>query len=136
MTEPTSFYLNRATCHSLDLPTQITYAASHHIESFNTLYDQGLARVCQYLPPFTLSHESLPFRSLSLSLDALEIGRPVSSNAPLLPSECRLAGSTYSAPLIASFTRTLDGQTDAFKLNLSDIPLMVRSKHCHLFNKS
>lgn len=74
---------------------------------------------------------------MTLSLDALEIGKPQKSDAPLYPSECRIAGTTYNAPLIATFTRTIDEESqETFKLNLQEIPIMVRSKNCHLYQKN
>jgi len=40
---------------------------------------------------------------------------------------------TYSAPLFATIARIIDnGPIETIKINLSDIPIMVRSNHCHL----
>lgn len=50
---------------------------------------------------------TMPYRSFKLSYAQLRIGRPYRSNDPaallqeLLPQECRMAGKTYTAPLLA-----------------------------------
>ena len=43
-----------------------------------------------------------------------------------------MASRTYSAPLIAEITRTIDGKVDTFTAQLGDIPIMTRSNQCHL----
>lgn len=40
---------------------------------------------------------------------------------------------SYQAPLFVTVCRTLDnGPIETIKMNLSDIPIMVRSSQCHL----
>lgn len=54
---------------------------------------------------------AVPFRSLKLSYSQLKLGQPYRFNDPtalhqeVYPQECRLAGKTYSAPLLAEITR-------------------------------
>jgi DNA-directed RNA polymerase beta subunit len=54
----------------------------------------------------------------------------------ILPQECRLANKTYTAPLFCQITREVDGASDTIKVSLGDIPIMVKSKNCHLANLS
>jgi DNA-directed RNA polymerase I subunit RPA2 len=140
-------YLNRATCSKLDLATQLQYAASHHIESFNYLYNGGLAQVCKHLIPLELYKNetnlaALPFNSLKIYIEDLKIGLPSKSpqqnqsDTRLLPQECRIAGKTYGAPLIATVVKQINNEKETFQMNLSDIPIMVRSDHCHLYQKN
>jgi len=75
-----------------------------------------------------------------LNYSQLRITKPYRFNDPtafvqeIFPQECRLAGKTYTAPLIADITREIDGRIDTFSVNLGDIPIMVRSSSCHLAN--
>lgn len=78
---------------------------------------------------------------MKIWLEDLSVGYPTKTNdyschdARLFPSECRLSGRTYNAPLLGTVVRQLNGQeTERITMNLGEIPIMVRSKHCHLFN--
>lgn len=70
-------------------------AASHHIQSFNHIYRQGLEKLLHYLQPMELHEDdlapeitnnkspyNLPFKYLKLSFSHLEIGKPFRSNDP------------------------------------------------------
>jgi DNA-directed RNA polymerase beta subunit len=53
----------------------------------------------------------------------------------IYPSECRLRGITYSAPLYATFCRKIDDEPEEkINISLGDIPIMVRSQNCNLAN--
>jgi DNA-directed RNA polymerase I subunit RPA2 len=43
-------------------------------------------------------------------------------------------GKTYSAPLICEVTKEIDDTVETFAVNLGELPIMVRSDHCHLAN--
>lgn len=43
-----------------------------------------------------------------------------------------MSGKTYTAPLMCEVLREIDGNSDTFTACLGDIPIMVRSKNCHL----
>lgn len=149
-----SKFLNRATCSSLSLATQIQYAAEAHISSFNFIYNPGLEKLIQYLPPLQILQSSendthskpllhLPFKQMKIWFEELSIGMPFkqgslkTKDARLYPSECRIAGKTYSAPLLATLARTIDdSNVETMKICLGEIPIMVRSEHCHLYRLS
>jgi DNA-directed RNA polymerase I subunit RPA2 len=114
-------------------------AALHHIESFNFLIEKGLASIPQHLAPVEISRSGrMGFSECSIGINSLRLGRPIKSNDPtatdqrVSPTECRLAGRTYAAPLLAEFVRDIDGEVTRFTAELGDIPIMVRSKACHL----
>jgi DNA-directed RNA polymerase I subunit RPA2 len=124
-------------------------ASSHHIQSFNYIYNEGLQKLLHYLQPMELHEQDLepemnkvamklPFSFIKLSFSHLEIGKPFRSNDPkalvqeIFPQECRLAGKTYTAPLRCEITREIDGAIDTFPVSLGEIPIMVKSHHCHL----
>ena len=53
----------------------------------------------------------------------------------LYPQECRIAGRTYNAPLLATICRSIDdGIVEKIKISLGDVPIMVKSSHCHIAN--
>ena len=50
-----------------------------------------------------------------------------------MPEECRIARKTYNAPLFATIARLIDdGNTEKIRLSLGEVPIIVRSDHCHL----
>jgi DNA-directed RNA polymerase I subunit RPA2 len=125
-------------------------AAQHHIQSFNYISDCGLQKILGHFVPMELHDKdllpdtpalkvpALPFRSLKLSYSQLRLGKPYRYNDPtaltqeVYPQECRLAGKTYTAPLLAEISREIDGNLDTFSVNLGEVPIMVRSSNCHL----
>lgn len=51
----------------------------------------------------------------------------------LFPTECRIAKKTYGAPLYAVIGKNIDGVVSRQRVTLGDIPIVVRSKNCHLY---
>lgn len=126
-------------------------AAQHHIQSFNYISHAGLHNILTHFVPMELHDKdllpelpnnnktpSLPFRSLKITYSQLRLGKPYRFNDPtaltqeIYPQECRLAGKTYTAPLLAVVSREIDGNVDTFSANLGEVPIMVRSANCHL----
>jgi DNA-directed RNA polymerase I subunit RPA2 len=97
-----------------------------------------LINVNSHSPSLANKPPPLPFQSLQLTYSQLRVGKPYRHNDPnaltqeIYPMECRMASRTYSASLVAEITRTIDGSVDTFTAQLGDIPIMVRSSHCHL----
>jgi len=58
-----------------------------------------------------------------------------SESHKIFPTECRLRGITYAAPLYATLCRKIDNEPeDKVTLQIGDIPVMVRSNFCNLAN--
>nr|CDS32757.1 DNA directed RNA polymerase I subunit RPA2 [Hymenolepis microstoma] len=104
-----------------------------HVDSFNFAVKVGLKRMLEYLHPvyFTVGDEEY-----SLSIEHLEIGRPMDSNSKsklIYPHECRRNGESYSGTLKLSIrirSQTVDfGTVD---LSGGTIPVMVMSDLCNL----
>ena len=122
---------------------KLSLAASHHIQSFNFMLQSGLNKILNYFTPMELHqsdivHEhnksiSTSFNNIKITFSQLKVGQPYrftdSSviHHEVYPQECRLAGKTYGAPLLAEITRQIDDNIDSFSVNLGDIPLMVGS---------
>ena len=57
--------------------------------------------------------------------------------AKIYPSECRLRSLTYAAPLYATIARKFDNEPEEkVTVCLGEIPVMARSKYCHLHELS
>lgn len=57
----------------------------------------------------------------------------VGEDNKLMPEECRIARKTYGAPLLAKIARSIDGgKPESINILLGDVPIIVRSDHCHL----
>jgi DNA-directed RNA polymerase I subunit RPA2 len=148
-------YIARATCKDLDFATKIKSVARPHIDSFNYSFSEGLEQVTKYLNPVeihTSEIKALPFgekkevtlpsfKKIKIWYEELYLGKPskvgdiTSSESRLFPSECRIKEKSYVAPLFATVCRIIDdGPVEKLKLTLSDIPVMVKTNHCHLAN--
>lgn len=99
--------------------TSLRTVAHHHVESFNYGLGTCLPRINQYMHTAEINHPdaeteaaSLPFKKLQLwfeSIDLLKPQRAKDTSSSMLidsddrgkmfPSECRLRGLTYAAPL-------------------------------------
>ncbi|KAL0591904.1 hypothetical protein ABG067_000556 [Albugo candida] len=114
---------------------------SPHIESFNYLLSEGLHLAIADIARISIQ---LPGQSmLSIWVEDAQVGLPFSSNSikgeqKLLPAECRQRGISYTAPLVLTLARAFNGSNSVERLQriVGDIPIMVRSKRCHLHNLS
>lgn len=116
--------------------------ARPHLDSFNYAMTQGLLSLCERMQPMEIEMQAeADFRHCKLWLEALRFGSPLKPapsegamrDSRLLPSECRVRNLTYTAPLIAEVARQIDGSiVERFEVNFGSVPIMVRSKLCHL----
>jgi DNA-directed RNA polymerase I subunit RPA2 len=73
-------------------------------------------------------------------LESVSIGHPLKGDASdaafdqrLFPRECRERGISYTAPLRGRICRRVNGGAPStLEVSLGDVPIMVRSSHCHL----
>ena len=64
-----------------------------------------------------------------------EITEADGSKRKLFPVEARLRKLTYSAPITLSVSAHInDIQRESFKIEIGRLPIMLKSKHCHLAN--
>ncbi|CAD6184400.1 unnamed protein product [Caenorhabditis auriculariae] len=114
--------------------------ASYHIDSFDYLVDAGVQQAALAVP-----HEKFRLKNgnaVSLSYHGAQIQKPTidtgaklvtSDQLPLLPSECRQRGLTYSGNLRVQLELRINGQrTDILDTILGKVPIMLRSSACHL----
>lgn len=73
------YFIDRATCRKNDLAKEIFEAAQHHIDSFNSIYENGLRNICTHLNPIELSNEedslkNVPFSKMRIWFEDFSIG--------------------------------------------------------------
>ncbi|CAK0906942.1 unnamed protein product, partial [Prorocentrum cordatum] len=111
-------------------------AVLNHVDSFNMFIDHGLERIVDEVPPIEVEPPEGP--SLVVQLTELHLCHPVNTGAPAAsnwtPSMCRLSHTTYGGQLRANFSMRIGGEpgTTTTEADLGSIPVMVRSKRCHL----
>ena len=119
-----------------------------HLESFNHFLKYGIKRIVsansritcnadtrwflEYPPYFCL----IQFRFKDVYIGQVSESRSY-NNHPITPHECRLREMTYSAPIYVNiaYTRGLD-TIEARKILIGRMPIMLKSNHCVLQNKS
>ena len=111
----------------------------NHIESFDFGLDYSLVNGIKYLKQLELKYNEST--RLEVSIYKAEIGKPTvhkdarCTTRSIYPSECRIAGLTYKAPLKLSFQVKLNEKLiDSFEEYAGDLPIMVKSKRCNLYN--
>jgi len=119
-------------------------ACSNHVESFNLLIKYTLNEICLQLPKMWIAPKNEGEEPCFFWYSRLIIDQPkknpraVDAFSKLLPSDCRLGHTTYSAPLRAQIKCQigLHGPIWDEEVNLGNIPIMVKSSKCHLSGKS
>jgi|UPI00043EBA79 DNA-directed RNA polymerase I subunit RPA2 len=108
-----------------------------HVDSFNFFLTQGLDLAIADLPKVLVDVPQQ--HTMALWIESAQIGFPTSENQitgerKLLPSECRQRGISYTAPLVVTLARSFAGSSNVERVQkvVGDLPIMVRSKRCHL----
>ncbi|CAE7904574.1 acr-2 [Symbiodinium microadriaticum] len=133
----------------------LSHAVQNHVASFNSFLDHGLDRMVEGLPSTEVEpvEDDGTGESLIVYLSELLISKPVNRAHPgflaegdvdldltmrkWLPSDCRMAHSTYSGALTATFECRMGKKSPwSATIELGEIPVMVRSKKCNLHGLS
>lgn len=108
-----------------------------HVDSFNFFLTEGLDLAVADLAkvPVELPNQ----HNMELWIESAQVGFPTVENQitgerKLLPSECRQRGVSYTAPLVVTLARAFEGSQNVERIQrvVGEIPIMVRSKRCHL----
>ena len=108
------------------------------IESFNTFIDKELTRIIEenrvveptIIPP--------NIETFEIHLDKIWVTKPEITEADgsrrkLLPFEARIRKISYSAPIYMEISAHINGiQRESFKTRVGQLPIMLKSKYCHL----
>jgi len=125
-----------------------------HLESFDYCCGPGLELAVASLAPIEIPLTSRPGAApLFVWLENAAIGMPqrhsggagdgaeAGAGGALFPAECRERGMTYGAPLTVTVCRRVGpaaagGAVMRHSARLGDVPIMVRSRRCHLHGLS
>jgi DNA-directed RNA polymerase beta subunit len=108
------------------------------IESFNNFVDSELKKIIEEnkeIVPTIIPHNIDDFR---IKLDKIWLEKPQITEAdgsvrPVYPIEARLRKITYSAPCFIEVSAHINGvQRETFTTQIGNIPIMLKSKWCHL----
>ena len=109
--------------------------AAPHVQSFNYMLDHGLQTAVEDMQPRELFFEEGGKR-VQFWIESASIGAPTVSDTRtdtrLLPRECRERGMTYNAPLTVRVGHAVGDEVRHVELRVGNVPIMVRSSHCHL----
>ena len=104
-----------------------------NIISFNNFMEQKMQEIVGEVS------ETISKDDFEISLGKIKIGNPKitesdGSSFSIMPYEARLRNLTYSAPITLEITVRKDENTDSEVVEIGRIPIMVKSKYCHLHN--
>ena len=112
------------------------------IESYNDFIENQLNRIIEEnkeIAPTIIPHNIDDFK---IKLDKIwavkpEITEADGSKRNIFPAEARLRKLTYSAPTYIEVSAHINGvQRESFTTQIGNIPIMLKSKWCHLYNLS
>ncbi len=110
------------------------------IDSFNNFVDYRMQEVVKEVGEIIPTIIPPEMEDFKIILDKIEIEKPSiveadGSKMDILPTEARLRKISYSSPILLNVGVYIDGiQREVFKAEVGKLPIMLRSKHCHLYN--
>ena len=111
-----------------------------NIESFNNFVAKELQKIIDEIGEIVPSVIPQDVQDFKIRMDKIWIEKPQiieadGSRRDVFPSEARLRRLTYSAPIYLEVSAHIDGvQVESFTSEIGRLPLMVKSKYCHLHN--
>ena len=112
------------------------------IDSFNYFIAKELQKILDenreieptIIPP---NVESFKIKLDKIWIEKPEITEADGSKRPIFPSEARLRKLSYSAPIFIEVSAHINGvQRESFTTQIGNIPVMLKSKYCHLYKKN
>jgi DNA-directed RNA polymerase beta subunit len=111
---------------------------SSNINSFNNFVENELQKIIEqnrYIEPTIIPQniDDFKIRLDRIWIDKPEITEADGSKRSLYPIEARLRGLSYAAPLFLEVSAHVNGvQRESFQTQIGNLPIMVKSKYCHL----
>ncbi|MFH1173953.1 MAG: DNA-directed RNA polymerase subunit B'' [archaeon] len=108
------------------------------IQSFNDFVEKELPIIIdenKVIEPTIIPPNIDDFK---ICIDKIEIGKPEITEADgsrrsVFPTEARLRKLSYSAPVSLEVSAHINGvQRESFKTQIGNLPIMLKSKYCHL----
>ena len=109
-----------------------------NIQSFNAFIERGLQEVVEEnkeAEPAIIPHniEKFKIRFGRITVGKPEITEADGSKRPIYPMEARLRKISYHAPIFLEVSTYInDVQRENFIAEVGKMPIMLKSKHCHL----
>jgi DNA-directed RNA polymerase subunit B len=116
--------------------------SSSDIESFNNFIDNGIQSLIDELediePTIIPSDiDELKIRFSNIKVEKPKITEADGSERNIFPREARLRKITYAATIYVDVSTYINGvQRESFTTVLGQVPVMLKSKICHLFGKT
>jgi DNA-directed RNA polymerase subunit B len=109
-----------------------------NIKSFDDFLDNGLIKLIEEVGDIVPTIIPQEYENFKIKFGKISVGKPQIVEADgsirdLYPIEARLRQLTYSAPIFLEVSAYIDGvQRESFTSQICKIPIMLKSKHCHL----
>jgi DNA-directed RNA polymerase beta subunit len=113
-----------------------------NIESFNKFVDQELQVIIKENSEIEPTIIPTNVEKFVVKLDKITVGKPEITEADgskrdLMPTEARLRNLSYAAPIHLEISSHVNGvQRESFTTQIGSLPIMLKSKYCHLRNLS
>ncbi|MBR9690736.1 DNA-directed RNA polymerase subunit B'' [Candidatus Woesearchaeota archaeon] len=115
---------------------------SSSIESFNQFIETELQKIIDEnsdIEPTIIPHniDEFKIRLEKIVVKKPEITEADGSKRAIYPNEARLRKISYAAPVFITASAHIDGvQREQFETQVAQLPIMLKSKHCHLHSLS
>ncbi|MFA6072732.1 MAG: DNA-directed RNA polymerase subunit B'' [Candidatus Woesearchaeota archaeon] len=112
------------------------------IDSFNKFVDEELQKIVEENKEVEPTIIPTNVEEFKIRLDKISVLKPEITEADgskrdLLPTEARLRKLSYAAPIFLEISAHVNGvQREQFKTQIGNLPIMIKSKYCHLKGKS
>ena len=112
------------------------------LESFNYLIDKGLQEIVDENREIEPTIIPPGIESFKIRLGKIRVEKPIiieadGSKRSIYPAEARLRNLSYSAPVFLEInTYVNDVHRESVEVNVGNLPIMVKSKNCHLYGLS
>ncbi|HLD10526.1 MAG TPA: DNA-directed RNA polymerase subunit B'' [Candidatus Nanoarchaeia archaeon] len=113
---------------------------SANLKSFNTFLEKSMQKLIDEIGDIIPTIIPQEVESFIIKLKKIWVEKPSiieadGSKREVYPYETRLRGLTYSAPIYLEVSAYIDDiQRENFTCLVGKLPIMVKSKHCHLYN--
>lgn len=109
-----------------------------NIVSFNHFVEHEMQKIVKSMGEIIPTIIPQEIQEFKISLDKIKITKPQiveadGSKRDIYPMEARMRNLTYAAPIFLEVSAHIDGvQRETFTTEIGKLPIMVRSKYCHL----
>jgi DNA-directed RNA polymerase beta subunit len=115
---------------------------SSDIDSFNNFLDRGIKKVVDEMEDIEPAIIPSDVDELKIKFENVKVEKPVITEADgseraIFPREARLRNITYAGTIYVDVSTHINGvQRESFTTVLGQIPIMLKSKICHLHGRS